>query len=109
MLKCVRPNHAVANKTGQIMSSRLTGTRRVNMVTDDGKVEGTVDLDTAMGRLEDVISHEFLVSIDVFANRASTSQPRDNIDVHTVHKPKRYQAFTSLSMFPTNRSGKPKG
>ena len=30
------------------------------MVTDDGEVQGTVDLDTAMDKLEDVITHEVL-------------------------------------------------
>ena len=70
------------------------------MVTDDGEVQGTVDLNTAMKRLEDVISHEFLDSIDVFADGVTTSQPRDNLDVHTVHKPKRFKAFTRVSMFP---------
>ena len=76
------------------------------MVTDD-EVQGTVDLDTAMERLEDVISHELLDSKDVFADEVTTSQPKGNLDLHTVHKPERYKAFTKVIMFPTDRSGKP--
>ena len=36
----------------------------------------------------------------------TTSQPKGNLDVHIVHKPKRYQAFTRVSMYPTDTSGK---
>ena len=67
-------------------SSSFTGKRRVHMVTDDGEVQDTVDLCTAMERLEDVICHEFLDSIDIFADGVTTSQPRGNLDMHTVHK-----------------------
>ena len=81
-------------------SSSFTGTRKVHTVKDDSKVQGIVDLDTAYGKLEVVISHEFLDSIDVFVDGVTTSQPRGNLDVHTVHKPKMYQTFTKVSMFP---------
>ena len=38
--------------------ARFSGTRKVHMVTDDGEIQGTVDLNTAMEKLEDVISSE---------------------------------------------------
>ena len=47
-------------------SARFSGTRKVHMVTEDGEIQGTVDLNTAMERLEDVISCEFVGTIDVF-------------------------------------------
>ena len=40
----------------------------------------------------------FLDSIDVFADGLATSQCRSNLDVHTVHKPKRYEAFTRICL-----------
>ena len=46
------------------------------MVTDNG-AEGTVYLDTAMERLEDVISSECVGSIDVFVDEDTTSQPKE--------------------------------
>ena len=64
------------------------------MVTEDGEIQGTVDLNTAMERLEDVISSECVGSIDVLVDKDTTSQPKGNLDVHTVHKSKRHQAFT---------------
>ena len=70
--------------------ARFSGTRKVHMVTDDGEIQGTVDLNAAMERLEDV-SSEFVGSIDVFVDEDTTSQPKGNLDVHTVHKPNRYQ------------------
>ena len=79
------------------------------MVTEDGEIQGTVDLNIAMERLEDVISSEFIGSIDVFVDEDATSQPRGNPEVHTVHKPKRHQAFTRVSMYPTDTSGKTTG
>ena len=90
-------------------SARFSGTRKVHMVTDDGEIQGTVDLDTAMERLEDVISSECVGSIDVFVDEDTTSQPKGNLDVHTVLKPKRHQAFTRASMYPTDTSGKTAG
>ena len=90
-------------------SPRFSGTRKVHMVTDDGEIQGTVDLNTAMERFEDVISCEFVGTIDVFVDENTTSQPKGNLDVHTVHKPKRYQAFTRVSMYPTDTSGKTTG
>ena len=64
------------------------------MVTDDGEIQGTFNLNTAMERLKDVISCEFVNTIDVFVDKDTTSQPKENLNMHTVHKPKRYQAFT---------------
>ena len=69
-------------------SVRFSGTREVHMVTDDGEIQGTVDLNTAIERLEDAISCEFVGTIDVFVDEDTTSQPKGNLDVHTVHKPK---------------------
>ena len=83
--------------------ARFSGTRKVHMVTDDGEIQGTVDLNTAMERLEDVISSECVGSIDVFVDEDTTSQPKGNLDVHTVHKPTRHQAFTRVSMYPTDK------
>ena len=79
------------------------------MVTDDGKIQGKVDLNTAMERLEDVIFCKFVNTIDVFMDEDTTSQPKGNLDVHTVHKPKRYQVFTKVSMYPTDTSGETTG
>ena len=79
------------------------------MVTDDGEIQGTVDLNTAMERLKDVISSKFVNTIDMFVDEDTTSQPRGNLDVHTVYKPKRYQALTRVSMYPTDTSGKTTG
>ena len=62
-----------------------------------------------MERLEHVISSEFVGSIDVFVDEDTNSQPKGNLDVHTVHKPKRYQAFTRVSMYPTDTCGKTTG
>ena len=76
------------------------------MVTDDGEIQGTVDLNTAMERLEDVISCEFVGTIDMCVDEDTTSQPKGNLDVHIVHKPKRYQAFTRVSMYPIDTSGR---
>ena len=90
-------------------SARFSGTRKVHMVTDDGEIQGTVDLDTAMERLEDVISSECVGSIDVFVDEDTTSQPKGSLDVHTVLKPKRHQAFTRVSMYPTDTSGRSTG
>ena len=90
-------------------SARFSGTRKVHMITDDGEIQGTVDLDTAMERLEDVISSECVGSIDVCVDEDTTPQPKGNLDVHTVLKPKRHQAFTRVSMYPTDTrsTGKP--
>ena len=84
--------------------ARFSGTRKVHMVTDGDEIQGTVDLNTAMERLEDVISSECVGSIDVFVDEHTTSQPKGNLDVLTVHKPKRHQAFTRVSMYPTDTS-----
>ena len=84
--------HALRYK-GQGKSS---GTRKVHMVTDDGEIQGTVDLNTAVERLIDVISCKFVDTIDVFMDEDTTSHPKGNLDVHTVHKPKRYQAFARV-------------
>ena len=54
------------------------------MVTDDGEIQGTVNPNTAMERLEDVISSEFVDLIDVLVDEDITSQPKGNLDVHTV-------------------------
>ena len=62
-----------------------------------------------METLEVVISCEFVGTIDVFVDEDATSQPKGNLAVHTVHKPKRYQAFTRVSMYPTDTSGKTTG
>ena len=83
--------------------------RKVHMVTDDGEIQGTVDLNTAMERLEDVITCEFVGTIDVCVDEDTTSQPKGNLDVHTVHKPMRYQTFTRVSMYATDTSGKTTG
>ena len=90
-------------------SGRFSGTRKVHMVTDDGEIQGTVDLNTAMERLEDVLSCEFVGTIDVFVDEDTTSQPKGNLDVHTVHKQKRHKAFTRVSMYPTDTSGRTTG
>ena len=45
------------------------------MVTEDGEIQGTVDLNTATERLEDVISCEFVDPIDVLVDEDTTSQP----------------------------------
>ena len=79
------------------------------MVTEVGEIQGTVDLNTATERLEDVISCEFVGTIDVFVDEDTTAQPKGNLDVHTVHKPKRYQEFTRVSMYPTDTSGRTTG
>ena len=63
------------------------------MVKDDGEIQGMVYLNTAMERLEDVISCKFVDTIDVFMDEDTTAQPKENLDVHTIHKPKRYQAW----------------
>ena len=78
-------------------------------MTEDSDIQGTVDLNTATERLEDVISCEFVDPIDVLVEEDTTSQPKGNLDVHTVHKPMRYQAFTRVSMYPTDTSGKTAG
>ena len=41
--------------------ARFSGARKVYMVTDDDEIQGTVDLNTAMERLEDIISCAFLM------------------------------------------------
>ena len=79
-------------------SARFSGTRQVHMVTDDGEIQGTVDLNTAMESLEDVITCEFVGNIDVCVDEDTTSQPKGNLDVHTIHRPMRYQAFTRVSV-----------
>ena len=48
------------------------------MVTYEGEIQGTVGLNTAMERLEDVISSEFVGTIDVFVDEDTTSQPKGN-------------------------------
>ena len=80
--------------------ARFSGTKKVHMVTDDSEVQETIEWDTARERLKDVWSNEFVDTIDVFMEEAPTSQPRCDLDVHAVHKPKRYQAFTQVSMYP---------
>ena len=67
-------------------SARFSGTGKVHMVTDDGEIQGTVDLNTVMERLEDVISSELVGTIDVFLDEDTTPQLKGNLDVHTVHK-----------------------
>ena len=47
-------------------SARFSGMRKGHMVTEDSEIQGTVDLNTVMERLEDVISCEFDGTIDVF-------------------------------------------
>ena len=89
--------------------ARFSGTRKVHMITDDGEIQSTVDLNTAMERLEDNISSECVGSIDVFVDEGTTSQPKGNLDVQTVLKPKRHQAFTRVSMYPTDTSGRSTG
>ena len=79
------------------------------MATDDGEIQGTIDLNTVMKRLEDVISSECVDSIDMFVDEDTTSQPKGNLDVYTVHKPKRHQAFTRVSIYPTDTSGRTTG
>ena len=91
--KDVNNSQYMSNNT----SARFTGTTKVHMVTDDGEIQGTVDLNTAMERLEDVISCEFVGTIDVFVDDNTSSIPKGNLDVHTVHKPKRHQAFTRVT------------
>ena len=86
--------------------ARFSGTRKVHMITDDGEIQGTVDLNTAIERLEDVISSECVGSIDVLVDDDTTSQPKENLDMHTVLKPKRHQAFTRVSIYPTDTSGR---
>ena len=103
--KCVNNNQYRSNNK----SARFSGTRKVHMVTDDGETQGTVDLNTATERLEDVISCEFIDPIDVWVDEDTTSQAKGNMDAHTGHKPMRYQAFTRVSMYPTDTSGKTAG
>ena len=79
------------------------------MVTGDGEIQDTVDLYTAIERLEVVISCEFVDPIDVLVDEDTTSQPKGYLDVHTVHKPMRYQTFTRVSIYPTDTSGKATG
>ena len=105
MLKYVNNNQDRSNNK----SARFSGTRKVHMITGDGEIQGTVDLDTAMERLEDVISCEFVGTIDVFVDENTSSIPKGNLDMHTVHKPKRHQAFTRVSMYPTDTSGRTTG
>ena len=49
------------------------------------------------------------MSFPVSVDEDTTSQPKGNLDVHTVHKPKRHQAFTRVSMYPTDTSGRTTG
>ena len=103
--KCVNNSQCRSNNK----SARFSGTRKVHMVTDNGEIQGKADLNTATERLEDVISCEFVDPIDVLVDEDTTSQPKGNMDVHTGHKPMRYQAFTRVSMYPTDTSGKSAG
>ena len=103
--KCVNNNQYRSNNK----SARFSGTRKVHMVTDDGETQGTVDLNTATERLEDATSCEFVDPIDVLVDEDTTSQAKGNMDAHTGHKPMRYQAFTRVSMYPTDTSGKTAG
>ena len=86
-------------------SARFSDTRKVHMVTEDGEIQGTVDLNTAMERLEDVISCEFVGTIDVFVDENTSSIPKGNLDLCTVCKPKRHKTFTRVRMYPTDTSG----
>ena len=106
---CISKSANNSQERSNNKSARFSGTRKVHMVTDDGEIEGTVDLNTAMERPEDVISCEFVGTIDVFVDEDTTSQLKGNLDVHTVHKPKRYQVFTKVSMYPTDKSGRRTG
>ena len=90
-------------------SARFSCTRKIHMVTDDGETQATVDLKTATERLEDVISCEFVDPIDVLVDEDTTSQAIGTWMVHTGHKPMRYQAFTRVSMYPNDTSGKTAG
>ena len=56
--------------------ARFSGTRKVHMVTDDAEIQGTAELNTAMERLKDVISCEFINTIDVCVDEDTTSQPK---------------------------------
>ena len=62
-----------------------------------------------MERLEDVISGECVGSIDVSVDEDTTSQPKGNLAMHTVFNPRRHQAFTRVSMYPTDTSGRTTG
>ena len=42
-------------------------------------------------------------------DEATTPQPKGNLDVHIVHKPKRYQAFTRVSIYSIDTSRKTTG
>ena len=103
--KSANNNHDRSNNK----SARFSGTRKVHMVTEDGEIQGTVDLNTAIEKLEDVISCEFVGTIDVFVDENTLSILKGNLDVHTVHKPKRHQAFTRVSMYPTDTCGRTTG
>ena len=48
LLKCVKKSGNNKQNRSHNKFSSFTGTRRVHMVTNDVKVHGTVDLDTAM-------------------------------------------------------------
>ena len=69
MLRCVDPSLSTIANTGQI-------TRKVHMVTDDGEIQGTGDLEHSNGKTEDVISHKSVNTIDVFMDEDTTSQPK---------------------------------
>ena len=108
MLRYVDPSLPTIAKMGQI-TSFLDFQAQLHMLTDDGEIQGTVNLNTVMERLEDFISSECVGSIDVFVDEDTTSQPKGNLNVHTVLKPKRHQAFTRVSMYPTDTSGRTTG
>ena len=75
MLKYVDPNlPTITQDRSNNKSARFSGTRKVHMVTEDGEIQGTVDLNTAMERLEDVISCEFVGTIDVFVGMRTPHQ-----------------------------------
>ena len=79
------------------------------MVTDDCEIQGTVDLNTAMERLEDVMTCEFVGTIDVFVDEDTTSQLKENLDVHTVQSQRGTRHSPQVSMYPTDTSGRTTG
>ena len=71
--KCVKNSKYRSNNK----SARFSGTRKVHMVTDDGEIQGTADLNTATERLEDAISCEFVDPIGMLVDEDTTSQLKE--------------------------------
>ena len=79
------------------------------MVTEDGEIQGTVDLNTATERLEDVISSECVGSIDVFVDEDTTSQPQRKPGCAYCPQAKEAPGIHQSELYPTDTSGRTTG